>query len=193
MYIGASSVTSTSRGEFPNPRLVLCSSLHVSVTICIGDDLGNLPARCCAHSSQCISEIFGVSEERLASGEVVFLGVIEERAHFALDLSPVEAPLDMLRSPALAGIGCRGRDGAVRRSAPGRAAHKSRRGALLALARAMRCISRAPIRPSSCWSPADDVIPHRASRCFCCSSGKLSAIEISSTAEILGCRRFGER
>jgi hypothetical protein len=28
---------------------------------------------------------------------------------------------------------------------------------------------------------------------FCCSSGKLSAIEISSTAEILGCRRFGER
>jgi hypothetical protein len=77
----------------------------VSLTICIGDDPGNLPARCCAHSSQRISEIFGVSEERLASGEVVFLGVIEERAHFALDLSPVEAPLDMLRSPALAAPG----------------------------------------------------------------------------------------
>ncbi|HEX3413023.1 MAG TPA: NUDIX-like domain-containing protein, partial [Stellaceae bacterium] len=51
-----------------------------------------------------ISEIFGVTEERLASGEVVFLGVIEERAHFALDLS-VEAPLDILRSPALAASG----------------------------------------------------------------------------------------
>jgi hypothetical protein len=193
MYIGASSVTSTSRGEFPNPRLVLCSSLHVSVTICIGDDLGNLPARCCAHSSQCISEIFGVSEERLPSGEV---GVSRRhRRAGAFRARPV-AGRGAARHAAFAGvgrIGCRGRGGAVRRFAPGRAAHKSRRGALLALARAMRCIPRAPIRPSSCWSPADDVIPHRASRCFCCSSGKLSAIEISSTAEIPGCRRFGER
>src|SRR5690349_13245757 len=45
------------------------------------------------------------TEERLGSGEVVFLGVIEERAHFALDLSAVEAPLDMLQSPALAASG----------------------------------------------------------------------------------------
>src|SRR5689334_21711522 len=45
MYIGASSVTSTSRGEFPNPRLVPCSSLHVSVTIGIGDDPGNRSGR----------------------------------------------------------------------------------------------------------------------------------------------------
>src|SRR5215468_12654035 len=42
------------------------------------------------------------AEERLARGEVVFLGVVEERAHFALDLSPLDAPLDMLHSPALA-------------------------------------------------------------------------------------------
>ncbi len=38
-------------------------------------------------------------------GEIVFLGVSAERAHFALDLSPHEAPLDMLRSPALAASG----------------------------------------------------------------------------------------
>ena len=45
------------------------------------------------------------ADERLARGEVVFLGVIEERAHFALDLSPIEAPLEMLRSPAMAASG----------------------------------------------------------------------------------------
>ena len=45
------------------------------------------------------------AEERLARGEVVFLGVVEERAHFALDLSPLEAPLDTLRSPAMAASG----------------------------------------------------------------------------------------
>ena len=44
-------------------------------------------------------------DERLARGEVVFLGLIEERAHFALDLSPHDAPLEMLRSPALAASG----------------------------------------------------------------------------------------
>jgi hypothetical protein len=40
----------------------------------------------------------GAAEERLARGEIVFIGVVEERAHFALDLSPIEAPLDRLRS-----------------------------------------------------------------------------------------------
>ena len=50
-----------------------------------------------------IAGILGTSaEQRLSAGEVVFLGVIEERAHFALDLSPIEAPLEMLHSPALA-------------------------------------------------------------------------------------------
>ena len=45
------------------------------------------------------------AEERLGRGEIVFLGVIEERAHFALDLSPIEAALDMLHSPARAASG----------------------------------------------------------------------------------------
>lgn len=43
--------------------------------------------------------------ERLGRGEIVLLGVVEERAHFALDLSPLEAPLDTLHSPALAATG----------------------------------------------------------------------------------------
>src|SRR5271166_1071943 len=87
--------------------------------------------------STSISEIFGVSQERLASGELVFLGVIEERAHFALDLSPVEAPLNMLHSPALASSGV---DAATVRFADLRQIGpriERREGALLALARAI--------------------------------------------------------
>jgi NAD+ diphosphatase len=51
--------------------------------------------------------LFGpaTAEERLQRGDIVLLGVIEERAHFALDLSPAEAPLDMLQSPGLAASG----------------------------------------------------------------------------------------
>jgi NAD+ diphosphatase len=77
------------------------------------------------------------AEERLANGEVVFLGIIEERAHFALDLSPVEAPLDMLHSPALAAAGIEAatvRFTDLRQIAP---RLDRREGALLALARAM--------------------------------------------------------
>jgi NAD+ diphosphatase len=84
-----------------------------------------------------ISELFGMSQERLASGEIVFLGVIEERAHFALDLSPVEAPLEMLRSPALVASGIEAetaRFADLRQVAP---RLDRREGALLALARAM--------------------------------------------------------
>jgi NAD+ diphosphatase len=44
-------------------------------------------------------------ESLFERGEIVFLGTVAERAHFALDLSPHEAPLDMLRSPALAASG----------------------------------------------------------------------------------------
>ena len=77
------------------------------------------------------------AEERFARGEVVFLGVVEERAHFALDLSPIEAPLEMLRSPALAASGID--EARVRftdlRQLGGRI--ERREGALLALARAM--------------------------------------------------------
>ncbi len=79
----------------------------------------------------------GDVEERLTRGEFVFLGLIDERAHFALDVSPSEAPLDMLRSPALAAAGIA--DAGVRfadlRQLAGRLERAE--GALLALARAM--------------------------------------------------------
>src|SRR5713101_6767212 len=84
----------------------------------------------------------GDVEERLARGEFVFLGLIDERAHFALDVSASEAPLDMLRSPALAAAGIA--EGSIAqvgvrfadlRQLAGRL--ERREGALLALARAM--------------------------------------------------------
>jgi NAD+ diphosphatase len=77
------------------------------------------------------------AEQRLSAGEVVFLGVIEERAHFALDLSPIEAPLEMLHSPALAASGIEAatvRFADLRQVGP---RIDRREGALLALARAM--------------------------------------------------------
>ena len=76
-------------------------------------------------------------EERLAHGQFVFLGLIEERAHFALDVSAIEAPLDTLRSPALAaaGIAEAGLRFADLRQLGGRL--ERHEGALLALARAM--------------------------------------------------------
>jgi NAD+ diphosphatase len=79
----------------------------------------------------------GDVDERLARGEVVFLGVIDERAHFALDVSPVETALDMLRSPALAaaGIAEAGIRFADLRQLAGRLERQE--GALLAFARAM--------------------------------------------------------
>jgi NAD+ diphosphatase len=92
-------------------------------------------------ASDAVAAILGASyagaEEHLARGEVVFLGVVEERAHFALDLSPIEAPLEMVRSPALAASGID--EAQVRftdlRQLGGRI--ERREGALLALARAM--------------------------------------------------------
>jgi NAD+ diphosphatase len=79
----------------------------------------------------------GDVDERLARGEVVFLGVIDERAHFALDVSPVETALDMLRSPALAAAGIA--EAEIRfadlRQLAGRLERQE--GALLAFARAM--------------------------------------------------------
>jgi NAD+ diphosphatase len=73
----------------------------------------------------------------LEQGRVVFLGVVEERPHFALDLSHVEAPLEALASPALAasGIPAEGARFADLRQLAGRLARPE--GALLALARAM--------------------------------------------------------
>src|SRR5437763_265613 len=101
-------------------------------------ELEDEPRAAVLHSAS-ISEIFSVGQERLATGEVVFLGVIEERAHFALDLSPVEAPLDMLRSPALAASGVEAatvRFADLRQVGPRINRHE---GALLALARGMMC------------------------------------------------------
>ena len=81
-------------------------------------------------------------EERFGRGEVVFLGVIDERAHFALDVSPHEDALGALRSPALAAAGIAepgdaqpGVRFADLRQLAGRLAPHE--GALLALARAM--------------------------------------------------------
>jgi NAD+ diphosphatase len=87
-----------------------------------------------------IAGVFGdgvAAQERLARGEVVFLGIVEERAHFALDLSPVDAPLEMLHSPALAASGIEAatvRFADLRQLGP---RIDRREGALLALARAM--------------------------------------------------------
>jgi NAD+ diphosphatase len=85
---------------------------------------------------------FGDAEAHLAHGRVVFLGLIAERAHFALDLSGIEAPLDVLRDPALAasgmlagGIAAEGLRFADLRQLAGRLPHHE--GALLAFARAM--------------------------------------------------------
>jgi NAD+ diphosphatase len=76
-------------------------------------------------------------EERLAHGQIVFLGVHDEQAHFALDVSAIEAPLDAVRSPALAaaGIAEAGVRFADLRQLGARL--DRREGALLALARAM--------------------------------------------------------
>ncbi len=76
-------------------------------------------------------------EERLVRGEFVFLGVVNERPHFALDLSSHEEPLEALRSPALAaaGIAEAGVRFADLRQLAGRLAREE--GSLLALARAM--------------------------------------------------------
>ncbi|HEX3862305.1 MAG TPA: NAD(+) diphosphatase [Stellaceae bacterium] len=79
----------------------------------------------------------GDVEERFARGDFVFLGMIDERAHFALDVAGDETAIEALRSPALAaaGISEAGVRFADLRQLAGRL--DSREGALLALARAM--------------------------------------------------------
>ena len=87
------------------------------------------------HATALLGE--GDAESHLAQGHLVFLGVVEERAHFAADLSHVEAPLEMLASPALAasGVPAEGARFADLRQLAGRLARHE--GALLAFARAM--------------------------------------------------------
>ena len=83
----------------------------------------------------------GEIDERLAHGQFVFLGLIDERAHFALDVSShdasPEALIDALRSPALGAVGIE--EAALKfadlRQLAGRL--ERHEGALLALARAM--------------------------------------------------------
>src|SRR6266576_4562720 len=79
----------------------------------------------------------GDIDERLAHVQFVFLGLIDERAHFAFDVSAIEAPLEMVRSPALAaaGIAEAGVRFADLRQLAGRL--ERREGSLLAFARAM--------------------------------------------------------
>ncbi|HVH74437.1 MAG TPA: NAD(+) diphosphatase [Stellaceae bacterium] len=81
-----------------------------------------------------LQQMLAEPEERLQHGEVVFLGVVEERAHFALDLSPHEAPLEALQSAA-AGVDA-GRLKFIDLRRIG-ALLERREGALLALARAI--------------------------------------------------------
>lgn len=81
--------------------------------------------------------LYGDIDERFAAGELVLLGVHEDRAHFALDVSGIEAPLEMLHSPALEAAGIEAAE--VRfadlRQLAGRLDRQE--GAMLALARAM--------------------------------------------------------
>jgi NAD+ diphosphatase len=98
--------------------------------------------RAVALPAEAVVQVFGGMgeaevEERLAYGQFVFLGLIDERAHFALDLSAIETPLDALRSPALAaaGIAEAGLRFADLRQLGARL--ERHEGALLALARAM--------------------------------------------------------
>src|SRR5215207_2809445 len=102
--------------------------------------------RAVALPAEAVVQVFGAIgeaevEERLAHGNFVFLGLIDERAHFALDVSAVETPLDALRSPALAAAGiAAGFAGAGLRFADLRQLGgrlERHEGALLALARAM--------------------------------------------------------
>jgi NAD+ diphosphatase len=81
-------------------------------------------------------------DERLGRGDLVFLGLIDEQAHFALDVSGLAEPLDVLRSPALAAAGiAQAPSGPISlkfadlRQLAGRLARPE--AALLALARAM--------------------------------------------------------
>jgi NAD+ diphosphatase len=82
---------------------------------------------------------FGEPEaaERLGRGEAVFLGIVEECAHFALDLSPLETPLDHMPAPAelAGGITAAEVRFADLRQLAGRL--EEREAALLAQARAM--------------------------------------------------------
>jgi NAD+ diphosphatase len=70
----------------------------------------------------------GDIDERLAHGKFVFLGGIDERAHFAFDVSAIEAPREMVRSAGPGGgRHSRGGRAVCRFAAIGRPARTPRR------------------------------------------------------------------
>ena len=81
--------------------------------------------------------LYGDVEERLAAGELVLLGLVGDRAHFALDVSGLEAPLEMLRSPALEAAGIKAAEVRFADLRQLGARLERQEGALLALARAI--------------------------------------------------------
>ncbi len=130
-------------GEWIRERLADASSHFIPVwrsrnlvfeTSQAGPRAVTLPGR--GFASALANGHFG-GEEGLGRGEVVFLGLFEEKAHFALDLSHLEAPLDALAMPALGALGLEAGKLAFTDLRQVGALLERREGALLAFARAM--------------------------------------------------------
>ena len=102
-------------------------------------DIADTEPRAIVLTADSVAAVLGEGDPdtHLAEGRLVFLGVIEERPHFAVDLSHLDEPVEALRTPALAASGIP--EGGARfadlRQLAGRLARHE--GALLALARAM--------------------------------------------------------
>jgi NAD+ diphosphatase len=66
----------------------------------VAEETGGEPRAALVGAAALAVLLGAVDDGHFERGEVVFLGVIDDKAHFALDLSAHEAPLDRLRSPA---------------------------------------------------------------------------------------------
>ena len=93
-------------------------------------ELDGAEPRAAVFAAAAFAAMLAEAEARLGRGEIVFLGVIEERAHFALDLSSHEAPLETLQQVGSGQL----KFTDLRRIG---ALLERREGALLALARAI--------------------------------------------------------
>jgi NAD+ diphosphatase len=71
----------------------------------VAEEAGGEPRAALVGAAALAALLGAVDDGHFERGEIVFLGVIDEKAHFALDLSAHEAPLDRLRSPAAAASG----------------------------------------------------------------------------------------
>jgi NAD+ diphosphatase len=91
---------------------------------------GGAGPRAAVLAAAALAEVLARPEDQLEQGGVVFLGIIDGRAHFALDLSPHEAPLEILAEAASGQL----KFSDLRRVG---ALLERREGALLALARAI--------------------------------------------------------